>query len=104
MSQANNFQIKLGGDPVCQQMFMVLLLKLESNSNLQFNVRTTNPLKPHPDYRASGLKQLPGTLFLFFIKCSLFKNRSLAQILPKNHRFLHFKYTSHCTFVQYIKK
>jgi len=39
----------LGGCPVCQRFFMVLLIKAEHNSDLSLVVTTVNPARPPPE-------------------------------------------------------
>lgn len=44
--------MRLGGDPICQQIFMILLLKGEKGSGLTFEVKTVNEAKPPPEFRS----------------------------------------------------
>jgi hypothetical protein len=44
---------RMGGDPVSQQLFMILLLKSENpKSGLKFNVRALNEAKLPDDFKA----------------------------------------------------
>lgn len=48
----------IGGCPVCQQIFMVLLVKSQSG-NFEFNVKTTSLAKPHAEFKEAGLRHVP---------------------------------------------
>jgi len=39
----------LGGCPVCQRFFMVLLIKAEHNRDMSLVVTTVNPARPPPE-------------------------------------------------------
>uniref|UniRef100_A0A7E4V0B7 Chloride intracellular channel protein n=1 Tax=Panagrellus redivivus TaxID=6233 RepID=A0A7E4V0B7_PANRE len=48
----------LGGDPLSQQLFMILLLK-GADPKCRFNVRTLNEARPPPEFRSAGLRRAP---------------------------------------------
>uniref|UniRef100_A0A914Q1H1 CLIC N-terminal domain-containing protein n=1 Tax=Panagrolaimus davidi TaxID=227884 RepID=A0A914Q1H1_9BILA len=48
----------LGGDPMSQQLFMILLLKSQ-NPSCRFNVRTLNEAKLPQDFKNAGLRHAP---------------------------------------------
>uniref|UniRef100_A0A915AX27 Chloride intracellular channel n=1 Tax=Parascaris univalens TaxID=6257 RepID=A0A915AX27_PARUN len=51
---------RLGGDPLCHQIFMILIEKsLHPESGLKFNVKTVNEAKPPPEFRQAGLRHAP---------------------------------------------
>uniref|UniRef100_A0A5S6QYE7 GST N-terminal domain-containing protein n=1 Tax=Trichuris muris TaxID=70415 RepID=A0A5S6QYE7_TRIMR len=50
--------IRCGGCPVCQQIFMILLVKCDAGV-LNFDVKTTNPYKPVEQFAAWGLRHVP---------------------------------------------
>ncbi|KFD47841.1 hypothetical protein M514_11255 [Trichuris suis] len=50
--------VRCGGCPVCQQIFMVLLVKCDAGV-LNFNVKTTNPYKPVEQFALLGLRHVP---------------------------------------------
>uniref|UniRef100_A0A914UPL2 GST C-terminal domain-containing protein n=1 Tax=Plectus sambesii TaxID=2011161 RepID=A0A914UPL2_9BILA len=57
--KAGSDGIRLGGDPVCQQIFMAMILKSESDDGLKFNVKTVNPAKPPPEFKDADLRHAP---------------------------------------------
>ncbi|KAM3719755.1 Chloride intracellular channel [Dirofilaria immitis] len=58
--KAGSDGIRLGGDPLCHQIFMILIEKsLHPDSDLIFSVKTVNEAKPAPEFRAAGLRHAP---------------------------------------------
>ncbi|VDK45137.1 unnamed protein product [Anisakis simplex] len=58
--KAGSDGVRLGGDPLCQQIFMILIEKsLHPESGLKFNVKTINEAKPPPEFRQAGLRHAP---------------------------------------------
>lgn len=66
--RAGSDGVRNGADPVCQQIFMILLLKADpkkidetsGEDPLSFNVKTVVPAKPHEEFRSAGLRHVPG--------------------------------------------
>lgn len=58
--KAGSDGVRLGGDPLCQQIFMILIEKsLHPESGLKFNVKTVNEAKPPSEFRQAGLRHAP---------------------------------------------
>uniref|UniRef100_A0A0N5AFC8 GST N-terminal domain-containing protein n=1 Tax=Syphacia muris TaxID=451379 RepID=A0A0N5AFC8_9BILA len=58
--KAGSDGMRLGGDPLCQQIFMILVQKsLDPESGLTFRVRTVNESKPPLEFRQAGLRHAP---------------------------------------------
>ncbi|VDN86708.1 unnamed protein product [Brugia pahangi] len=50
--KAGSDGIRLGGDPLCHQIFMILIEKsLHPDSDLMFSVKTVNEAKPPAEFR-----------------------------------------------------
>lgn len=56
--KAGSDGMRNGGCPVCHEVFLVLLVKAEGGA-LHCNVKTTNPNKPHDEFRVTGLRHVP---------------------------------------------
>jgi len=56
--KAGSDGLALGGDPVSQQLFMILILKGE-NPSCRFEVVTINEAKPAADFRDAGFRHAP---------------------------------------------
>ncbi|VDO93816.1 unnamed protein product [Soboliphyme baturini] len=50
--------VRLGGCPLCHQVFMTLLIKGQDH-RISFKVKTTNPYKAQPEFRALGFRHVP---------------------------------------------
>uniref|UniRef100_A0A1I7VC76 GST C-terminal domain-containing protein n=2 Tax=Loa loa TaxID=7209 RepID=A0A1I7VC76_LOALO len=58
--KAGSDGVRLGGDPLCHQIFMILIEKsLHPDSDLTFSVKTVNEAKPPPEFREAGLRHAP---------------------------------------------
>ncbi|VDN07127.1 unnamed protein product [Thelazia callipaeda] len=58
--KAGSDGIRLGGDPLCHQIFMILIEKsLHPESGLVFSVKTVNEAKPPSEFREAGLRHAP---------------------------------------------
>ncbi|KAL3993695.1 hypothetical protein ACH3XW_18620 [Acanthocheilonema viteae] len=58
--KAGSDGIRLGGDPLCHQIFMILIEKsLHPGSDLIFSVKTVNEAKPPSEFREVGLRHAP---------------------------------------------
>lgn len=58
--KAGSDGVRLGGDPLCHQIFMILIEKsLHPESDLMFSVKTVNEAKPPPEFREAGLRHAP---------------------------------------------
>lgn len=54
--KAGSDGVRMGGDPVSHQLFMILLLKAEQpDKGVKFNVRTLNEAKLPDDFKAVRL-------------------------------------------------